>query len=103
MLGKICVVCLMFISGISYAQDVVRKFYDAGGRRVEEPESFYFEFNKETFADGDTLRSFYTLTGNPRSVAIVNKHGIKHGSLVMYHENGVVKARGNYDSGIPTG
>lgn len=103
MLGKIGYICLMVIPGISYGQDVERKFYDDNGRAVHESESAYFELRKEAFTDGDTLRSFYTKFGQRRSVEAVNKHGIRHGAIVMYHENGAVKAMGNFHSGMPSG
>jgi TonB family protein len=99
---KICIIYLLFAVGTLNAQGIERKFYDGDDRRVEESRSVYFKDDKET-RDGDTVRSFYTVTGRPRSVEVVNKHGVRNGSMLMYHENGAVKAKGNYKSGVPTG
>jgi TonB family protein len=99
-------VLLIFLVAIGFgasSQGFEKKFYDADGKVADEANSTYFSLTKEKYNDGDTVKSYYTNGGGIRSIEMVKENGVRNGLAMLYHDNGTVKAKGNYEKGLISG
>jgi TonB family protein len=100
---RVLVMVLVVISFSASSQNFEKKFYDADGKAVDEENSTYYSFTKEVYNDVDTIKSYYTKNGSIRSIEVVKENGLRNGLAILYHDNGGVKAKANYEQGSISG
>lgn len=99
-------ILVIFFTAIGFSassQEYDKEFYDEDNRIVDEVNSSYYSLKKKKYNDGDTLKSYYTKSGSIRSIELVNESGVRNGPAILYYDNGIVKAKGNYEKGFISG
>ncbi|MEC8603320.1 MAG: toxin-antitoxin system YwqK family antitoxin, partial [Bacteroidota bacterium] len=77
------------IVSFSYTQNI---FFDYGEfLAVESSDNMQIQTNVSYYSNGNTKEVFHLLDGK------------EHGEVVFYHENGLIREKGNYNYGIKNG
>jgi TonB family protein len=100
---KVLVIFFAAIGFSASSQEFEKKFYDEDGKLVNEANSTYYSLTKKKYNEGDTIKSYYTNGGGIRSFEMVKENGLRSGLAILYHDNGTVKAKGNYEMGLISG
>lgn len=98
MMQRILLCCLILNASWCLAQET-REFYDADGNISDEANSFYYTLVKENADVSDTVKSFFTKTGKPKSIIALDEAGRRNGLSFFYHENGQLKGKASYKEG----